>query len=365
VTATLPQAKRKRVFHSLRVAELERLTDDAVAITFEVPAELAEEYRFVAGQHVALRCAVAGDHVRRNYSICTPAGSGRLKVGVKRLPGGVFSSYAMERLAVGDTIEVLTPTGQFFTPLDPGQAKHYGAVAAGSGITPILSILATALEVEPDSRATLIYANRTTGNIMFLEELEDLKNRHLGRFQLIHVLGEEQLEAELLSGRLDRERFSALLDGLVTPDVDEWFLCGPLDLTEAVQATLVERGFDPDHIHRELFHVGTGTARRPPPPAATSDAGGAKVTVVLDGRGTSFTLQPGAGPILDAALRLRNDAPYACKNGVCGTCRAKLVKGKVEMAQNFALERDELERGYVLACQSYPAAGEVTLDFDQ
>ena len=366
MTATLAQAKRKPVFHLLRVAELERITDDAVAITFEVPDELADEYRFVAGQHVALRCAIAGDDVRRNYSICTPAGSGRLRVGVKRLPDGVFSSYAMERLQVGDTIEVLTPTGQFFTPLDPGQAKHYGAVAAGSGITPILSILATALEVEPGSRATLIYANRTTGNIMFLEELEDLKNRHLGRFQLIHVLGEEQLEAELLSGRLDRDRFTALLDHLVTPDVDEWFLCGPLELTKTVQGTLVDRGFDPDHIHRELFHVATGAARRPPPADRATDAdSGAKVTVVLDGRGTSFTLQPDTEPILDAALRLRNDAPYACKNGVCGTCRAKLVKGQVEMAQNFALERDELERGYVLACQSYPAAREVTLDFDQ
>jgi ring-1,2-phenylacetyl-CoA epoxidase subunit PaaE len=364
VTAVLPQAKRKPVFHLLRVAELERITDDAVAITFEVPEELREEYRFVAGQHVALRCTIAGDDVRRNYSICTPAGSGRLRVGVKRLPGGVFSSYAMERLAVGDAIEVLTPTGQFFTPLDPAQARHYGAVAAGSGITPILSILATALEVEPASRATLIYANRTTGNIMFLEELEDLKNRHLGRFQLIHVLGEEWREAELLSGRLDRDRFTALLDNLVTPDVDEWFLCGPLELTDAVQAALADRGFDPDHIHRELFHVDTGTARRQRPPATDADAG-AKVTVVLDGRGTSFTLRPGTEPILDAALRLRNDAPYACKNGVCGTCRAKLVQGKVEMAQNFALERDELERGYVLACQSYPAAGEVTLDFDQ
>jgi ring-1,2-phenylacetyl-CoA epoxidase subunit PaaE len=365
VTATLAQAKRKPVFHLLRVAELERITDDAVAITFEVPEELADAYRFVAGQHVALRCTIAGDDVRRNYSICTPAGSGRLRVGVKRLPGGVFSSYAMERLAVGDAIEVLTPTGQFHTPLDPGRARHYGAVAAGSGITPILSILATALEVEPASRATLIYANRTTGNIMFLEELEDLKNRRLGRFQLIHVLGEEQLEAELLSGRLDRDRFTALLDNLVTPDVDEWFLCGPLELTDTVQGTLADRGFDPDHIHRELFHVDTGTARRQPPAAATDADTGARVTVVLDGRGTSFTLQPGTEPILDAALRLRNDAPYACKNGVCGTCRAKLVQGKVEMAQNFALERDELERGYVLACQSYPAAGEVTLDFDQ
>jgi ring-1,2-phenylacetyl-CoA epoxidase subunit PaaE len=272
----------------------------------------------------------------------------------------------MERLKVGDTIEVLTPTGQFFTPLDPAQAKHYAAMAAGSGITPILAILASALEVEPRSRATLIYVNRTSGDIMFLEELEDLKNRHLDRFQLIHVLGREWREAELLSGRLDRERLSGLLDHLVGPDVDEWFLCGPLPLTETVQATLVDRGVEPDHIHRELFHVAPLPPRRPPPAAEGADgAAGAKVTVILDGRGTTLTLPPDSEPILDAALRQRGDAPYACKNGVCGTCRAKLVKGKVEMAQNFALERDELERGYVLACQSYPAADEVVLDFDQ
>jgi ring-1,2-phenylacetyl-CoA epoxidase subunit PaaE len=359
-----PAAKRKPVFHLLRVAELERITDDAVAITFEVPEQLRDEYRFVGGQHLALRCALAGDDIRRNYSICTPASSGRLRVGVKRLPGGVFSSYAMERLRVGDAIEVLTPTGQFFTPLDPAQAKHYGAVAAGSGITPILSIIASALEVEPRSRATLIYVNRTTGSIMFLEELEDLKNRYLGRFQLIHVLGSEWREAELLSGRLDHDRLAALLDSLVAPDVDEWFLCGPLGLTDTVRRTLVERGFDPDHIHRELFHVDPLPPRRSQP-APDAEADGAKVTVVLDGRGTSFTLAPGSEPILDAALRLRGDAPYACKNGVCGTCRAKLVDGKVEMAQNFALERDEVDRGYVLACQSYPTSDQVTLDFDQ
>ena len=271
----------------------------------------------------------------------------------------------MERLRPGDTIEVLTPTGQFFTPLDPAQAKHYGAVAAGSGITPILSIIASALEVEPGSRATLIYANRTTGNIMFLEELEDLKNRYLGRFQLIHVLGDEWREAELLTGRLDRDRLTAILDNLVPADVDEWFLCGPFDLTETVSATLVGRGADPDHIHRELFHVDPLPPRRSRPPDDAEADGGAKVTVVLDGRGTSFTLAPGGEPILDAALRLRGDAPYACKNGVCGTCRAKLVEGKVEMAQNFALERDEVDRGYVLACQSHPISDQVTLDFDQ
>jgi ring-1,2-phenylacetyl-CoA epoxidase subunit PaaE len=355
------------VFHELRVAALDRITDDAVAITFDVPEELREEYQFVAGQHVSLRCLIAGDDVRRNYSICTPAGSGVLRVGVKRLPDGVFSSYAMEKLQVGDTIEVLTPSGRFFTPLHPRQARHYAAVAAGSGITPILSILATALQVEPRSRATLIYVNLTTRSIMFLEELEDLKDRYLGRFNLIHVLDGERHEVDLLSGFLDRERFTTVLDALVGPvPVDEWFLCGPLGLTDMIRDTLVERGVQPEHVHRELFHVGPPSARTAPPPAgAWTAAAGSTVTVVLDGRSSTFRLRPDAEPILDAALQIRGDAPYACKNGVCGTCRAKLVEGQVAMQQNFALERDELDRGYVLACQSHPATDTVVLDFDQ
>jgi len=360
-------APRHSVFHELRVAQLDRITDDAVAITFEVPEELREEYRFIAGQHVSLRCAIAGDDVRRNYSICTPASSGILRVGVKRLPDGVFSSYAMEKLQVGDTIEVLTPSGRFFTPLDPGHAKHYAAVAAGSGITPILSILATALEVEPESRATLVYVNQTTRSIMFLEELADLKDRCLDRFHLIHVLDGERREVELLSGFLDRDRFSTLLDTLVGPvPVDEWFLCGPLGLTDMIRDTLVQRGVPAEHVHRELFHIGPPPARQTPPPtAASTAAAGSRVTVVLDGRSSTFPLRGDAEPILDAALRERGDAPYACKNGVCGTCRARLVEGEVTMDQNFALEKDELDRGYVLACQSHPVTQTVVLDFDQ
>jgi ring-1,2-phenylacetyl-CoA epoxidase subunit PaaE len=358
-------ARRHAVFHELRVSELERLTPDAIAITFEVPPELREDYRFIAGQHVSLRCRIAGDDVRRNYSICTPASSGVLRVGVKRLPDGVFSSYALEKLQVGDPIEVLTPSGRFFTPLDPAQAKHYAAVAAGSGITPILSILATALEVEPASRATLVYVNQTTASIMFTEELADLKDRYLDRFQLIHVLDGERQDVELLSGFLDRDRLTALLDSLVdTDDVDEWFLCGPLGLTDMIRETLVGRSVPGEHVHRELFHVGPPPARATPAPAAAAPPGSA-VTVRLDGRTATFTLRPDAEPILDAALRVRGDAPYACKNGVCGTCRAKLVSGRVTMDQNFALERDEVEHGYVLACQAHPATDEVELDFDQ
>ena len=257
-----PVRRRHAAFHPLQVARLDRLTDDAVAITFEVPAELAEEFRFKPGQHVAVRALLAGDDVRRSYSICAPAGSDTLRIGVKRLPDGVFSSYALDHLAVGDVVEVLSPAGTFTPPLEAGRTHCYGAVAAGSGITPILSILATALQVEPHSRAILIYLNATSRSIMFLEELEDLKNRFLGRFQLIHVLGHEAQDAELLSGRLDPERLTALLDTFGGDAVDSWFLCGPRPLTDMVTATLVARGVPAGCVHRELFHADALPPRR-------------------------------------------------------------------------------------------------------
>lgn len=356
---------RKPVFHDLRVAAVDPLTDDSVVITFEVPAELREEYAFKQGQHLTLRCTLAGDDVRRNYSICSPAGSGDLRVAVKRLPGGVFSAFAHTKLRPGDVVEVMTPTGHFYTELDPNQARHYAMVAAGSGITPILSIISTVLEVEPDSTVTLVYGNRSTSTIMFLEELEDLKNRFPARFNLIHILSREAQEVELFTGRIDREKTERLLDTLLPVDtVDDWFLCGPFPMVEDVRAALLGRGVDPAHVHRELFHVESA-----PPPvrevAAAAVAGASTVTIVLDGRSTTFQLPPRAESILDAALKARSDAPYACKGGVCGTCRARVVEGEVEMDRNYALESDEMDKGFVLACQSHPTSAKVTLDFDQ
>jgi ring-1,2-phenylacetyl-CoA epoxidase subunit PaaE len=356
--------RQHATFHPLKVAQLDRLTDDAVAITFDVPVELAADFAFKPGQHVAVRALLAGDDVRRNYSICAPAGSGTLRIGVKRLPDGVFSSYALDHLAVGDELEVLSPAGTFTPPLEPGRAHHYGAIAAGSGITPILSILATALRVEPGSRATLIYVNATSRSIMFLEELEDLKNRFLGRLQTVHVLGHEAQDAELLSGRLDPDRLTALLDTFGGDTVDSWFLCGPMALTDMITATLQARGVPLTGIHRELFHADALPPRR----AAShrSSAGpGYRVSVILDGRRTDFSMPGDTEPVLDAALRLRNELPFACTNGVCGTCRCRLTAGTVDMAQNYALEPDELARGYVLACQSYPTSDGVVMDFDQ
>lgn len=355
---------KRAMFHLLKVSELDRITDDAVAITFEVPAHLREEFEYKPGQHLAVRATIAGDDVRRNYSICAPAGSGRLRIGVKRLPDGVFSSYALERLRVGDSLEVLSPTGTFSAALDPTRAQHYGAVAAGSGITPVLSIISSALEVEAGSRATLIYVNANTNSIMFLEDLEDLKNTYLDRFQVFYVLDGERQEAEVLSGRLDADRLTRILDGADASDVSAWFLCGPLPMTDMVRDTLISRGVDDARIHRELFH-----ASATPPRKALPETGevkeGCSVTVLLDGRGTTFKLPPNTETVLDAARKLRSEIPYACKNGVCGTCRCKLVGGTVEMVQNFALEPDELDNGYVLACQSYPTSDEVVVDFDQ
>jgi ring-1,2-phenylacetyl-CoA epoxidase subunit PaaE len=359
--------RRHGVFHPLVVASVDRLTDDAVAITFLVPDELRDVYAFDAGQHLTVRTEIDGVEVRRNYSICAPASSRRLRVAVKRLEGGVFSAFATGALAAGDLVDVMTPTGRFVPRLEAAQAKHYCAIAAGSGITPVLSIVASVLEVEPDSSVTLIYGNRTTRSVMFLDELADLKDRYPTRFQLINVLSREQQDVELFHGRIDAVKLTRLMDTLVPADsVDEWFLCGPFAMVEQARDTLLAAGVPAGRVHMELFHV-EGEAPR----AAGADAdpgrdeGSSSVTITLDGRATTFDVPRGGTRILDAALAVRGDAPYACKGGVCGTCRAKLVSGEVAMERNYALEPDEIESGFVLACQSSPTSDEVVLDFDQ
>jgi ring-1,2-phenylacetyl-CoA epoxidase subunit PaaE len=352
------------VFHPLTVASIEPVTDDSVAITFEVPEDLREDYAFSHGQHLTVRTELAGDDVRRNYSICSPAGSGVLRVAVKRLPGGAFSEHALDVLRPGDVLDVMTPSGRFFTELDPAHRKHYVCVAAGSGITPVLSIVASVLAAEPRSSMTLLYGNRTHSSVMFLEELEDLKDTYPERFQLLHVLSREPQEVELFSGRLDADRMGRILDGLLPPDtVDEWFLCGPFEMVSDLRKLLVKEGVPKKQIHAEVFHVESGPPVRRAP-VETAEGEGAKVTITLDGRRSTFSL-PADGPaVLDAALRVRADAPFACKGGVCGTCRAKVLEGTVEMDTNWALEPDEVEKGYVLTCQSHPTSDTVVLDYD-
>ncbi len=361
--STQPSTSRRPRFHSLRVNEIVELTDDAVSIGFEVPPALAAEYDFVQGQHVTVRTSLAGDDVRRSYSICAPAGSGKLRIGVKVLPGGHFSGFAAGGLAVGDELEVMTPAGRFFTPLDAANAKHYCAIAAGSGITPILSIVATTLAQEPASRVTLLFANRTSRSVMFLEELEDLKDSYPDRFHLIHVLTREAQDAELLSGRLDKARLTKIAETLVPAEtVDAWFLCGPYGMVMDLRDALVELGVDLHHIHSELFHVEQAAPAREM--TAADEGPGSQVTINLDGRRSQFRLSGTGLSVLEAALQVRSDAPYACKGGVCGTCRAKVVEGAVAMDTNYALEPEELAAGYVLTCQSHPTTDTLSLDYD-
>jgi ring-1,2-phenylacetyl-CoA epoxidase subunit PaaE len=352
-------AARHAVFHPLRVAAIDELTEDAVAITFDVPEELREDYAFVHGQHLNIR---GGDDVRRSYSICTPPSSGRLRIGVKRLGGGAFSEGVVDRLRVGDELEVSTPAGRFTTVLDPTAAKRYAAVAAGSGITPVLSIVAAILEGEPGSFVTLVYANRTSRSVMFLDEVHDLKDRFPERFQVIHVLSRETQDVELLSGRLDAKRFQGILEAFLPPDeVDDWFLCGPQQMVMELREVLTDAGAT--RVHTELFHADP-VPRAPVATLADGAEGAAAVTIRLDGRGTDLSLRPDDVSVLEAALRERSDLPFACKGGVCGTCRAKLVEGTVQMDANYALEPDEIEKGYVLTCQSHPTSPKVVLDYD-
>ena len=366
VTITRPQ-RRRPVFHALAVAEVTKLTDDAVAVTFAVPAELRETFAFRAGQHLTVRRMDGGVDVRRSYSICsTPndlAEHGRLRIGVKQVVGGAFSTYA-QRLREGETVEVLPPLGHFTSAFNPERTRHYAAIAAGSGITPVLSLIATALAIEPHSRFTLLYGNRSARTVMFAEELADLKDRYPTRLHLIHVLSREPQDAELLSGRIDAERLPRLLDTLVDAgSVDEWFLCGPYGLVVDAKAVLGNRGVPADAVHTELFHVEDAPVERRPrrDPAAVADK--AEVTVVVDGRASTFPMGRDER-VLDAALRVRPELPYACKGGVCSTCRARVVEGEVRMARNFALEPEELADGYVLTCQSSPVTDRLTVDYD-
>ena len=348
-------------FHSLRVAAIDELTDDAVALTFDVPAPLAGEFGFAPGQHVSIR---GGDDVRRSYSICTPPSSGVLRIGVKRLPGGAFSQGVVGALRVGDHLEVMTPAGRFTAAVDAAARRTHVAIAAGSGITPVLSIVAALLEGEPDSSVLLVYANRTHRSVMFLEEVHDLKDAFPTRLQVVHVLSREAQDVELFSGRLDGDRLERILAALMPPaDGDQWYLCGPQQLVAELRSTLTALGVDPGHVHSELFHA--DPVQRAPVAVLDGVAeGAARVTVRLDGRSADLDLRPDDVPVLEAALRVRSDLPFACKGGVCGTCRARLVEGTVTMDANWALEPDEIERGYVLTCQSHPTSERVVLDYD-
>ncbi|MEV0978673.1 2Fe-2S iron-sulfur cluster-binding protein [Streptomyces sp. NPDC049915] len=350
-------------FHRLPVAEVDRLTDDSVALTFAVPEELREEFRHAAGQHLALRRVADGAEIRRTYSICSPApapdgpGPRTLRIGVRLVEGGAFSTYALKEINIGDEVEVMTPAGRF--TLDPAPGL-YAAIVGGSGITPVLSIAATVLARQPQARFCLVRSDRTSASTMFLEEVADLKDRYPDRLQLVTVLSREEQQAGLPSGRLDQERLTGLLPALLpVGDVAGWFLCGPFGLVQQAERALSELGVARARIHEEIFHVDAAS-----PTSAAGAPAHSAVTARLDGRGGTWPVREGE-TLLEAVLRNRPDAPYACKGGVCGTCRAFLVSGEVRMDRNFALEPEETEAGYVLACQSHPVTERVELDFDR
>ena len=368
---TKPARHRAR-FHTLTVTGVERLTDDAVAVSFAVPDALADEYVFEPGQHLTVRATVDGQDVRRSYSICLsrPEALKRkeLRIAAARVGGGLLSNWLNDSVTPGDQLEVMTPLGGFTCATQPDAIRHHVAIAAGSGITPVMSLLSTALAEEPGSRATLIFGNRRPTSIMFLEELADLKNRYPDRFHLVNVLSREVQDVELLSGRLDPERLERLLGALVpVQTVDEWYLCGPFGLVEGARALLADLGVDPRHVHHEVFHVddpGAPVTSVEPvvlAPAAPSEA---VVTVNLDGRTTVIEMPSRDESILAATLRVRPDAPFSCTGGMCGTCRARLVEGEVWMDRNYALEPEEIAAGIVLACQSHPVTATVALDYD-
>jgi ring-1,2-phenylacetyl-CoA epoxidase subunit PaaE len=346
-------------FHELRVADVEHLTDDSAAITFEVPDDLRDEFAFAAGQSLTLRKVVDGVDHRRSYSICAPAGA-RPRVGVREIPGGMFSSWLVREVRPGDVVEVQTPTGSFRA--DPAQGGRHLCIAAGSGITPMLSIAATVL-THPEATVTLLYGNRTTGSVMFAEELADLKNRYGARLDLVHVLSREPRDVELFSGRLDADRLRRLLTVLVPVDgLDHVWLCGPFGLIADAREVLAELGVSKECVHFELFYVD-----EPPPELVRADTEIAgetsEVTVTLDGRTTSSAMSRGQS-ILDGAAATRHDLPFACKGGVCGTCRALVTDGEVDMRRNYALDDDEVDRGFVLTCQTHPVSDRVAVDFD-
>jgi ring-1,2-phenylacetyl-CoA epoxidase subunit PaaE len=349
-----------RDFHPLRVAAIERLCDDAVAVTFDVPDDLAAVYAFRAGQSLTVRRPADPDDERRSYSICAPVGA-RPRIGVREVPGGIVSAWLVRDLRVGDAVEVAPPSGSF-TP-DLGAAGRHVMIAAGSGITPVLSI-ATSLLRAPGAQVSILYGNRRADTVMFAEELADLKDSHPSRLELVHLLSREAREVDLLSGRLDAAKLRALLPMLIdVAAVDHWWLCGPFGMVTDAIEVLQERGVPAGRIHRELFWVD-----EMPPEPRREDRGiegpSSEVTVVLDGRATTVTIAEG-DTVLEGAQRVRPDLPFACKGGVCGTCRARVTEGEVTMRRNFALEPAELAAGFVLTCQSLPAGPKLEVTYDE
>ena len=357
-------------FYPLRVKELHKDTENAVVLTFDIPAELSDTFTFIQGQYLTLEQSIDGKAVRRSYSICSGLDDGQLRVAIKHVDGGVFSSWANQELKTGDTLEVMPPRGDFHSDIDPGQSRNYLCICAGSGITPVLSIIKTVLKREPGSTVTLLYGNQRTSTMMFRNELAFLKNAYLDRFHWINIFSREPQEVELLSGHLDNRKGGALNRRLIKiREFDEFFLCGPEAMISEVSRGLRGEGIAEENIHFELFAASAEYARkaieRHHQRAQAYKGQVSQVSLLADGREYAFELSTDGENILDAGLRNGVDLPFSCKGGVCATCKARLVEGDVDMDLNQALRPEEIENGYILTCQSHPISKKVVVDFDQ
>ncbi|MCB2043510.1 MAG: phenylacetate-CoA oxygenase/reductase subunit PaaK [Rhodoferax sp.] len=353
-------------FHALQVQQVQPQTRDAIAVTFAWPRELESEFTYLQGQYLTLRTRIGDEEVRRSYSICSAVQDHCLRVAIKRVPGGVFSNWAAEQLRPGVSIDVMPPQGQFHLPLQADAQRHVVAFASGSGITPVLSIVKSTLLAEPQTRVTLVYGNRSSGAIMFKEELEDLKDRYLGRFNLVWIMSRETQDIDLFNGRIDYDKCCQLLVHWLDPtDIDAAFICGPQDMMQAAERALRDNGVDPARIKTELFGTVLDDGRVRPPRAPVQGSGQCTVDVVLDGTRRSFVMDKNKDNLVDAGIRAGIEMPFSCKGGVCSTCRAQVVAGEVDMDINFALEDYEVARGFVLCCQSYPVTDHLEIDFDR
>ncbi len=353
-------------FHPLTVTDVVHDTRESVVVSLQ--AQEPEAFRFIQGQYLTFRREFDGQEIRRSYSICSGIDDGTLRVGIRRVAGGAFSTWANDNLAPGDVLEAMPPAGNFHVPLSPDQARHYLGFAGGSGITPVLSIIRTALAREPGSRFTLVYANRQISSIMFREELEDLKNLYLGRFSVLHVLEQDAQEIELFTGRVDAEKMAALFQHWVDPkSVDMVFICGPEPMMLTIAAALRDQGLEDSQIKFELFASNQPGRLKQSARAKVQAAQGktCALAVTLDGTTRNLDLPLDGTSVLDAALGASLDAPFACKAGVCSTCRAKVLEGEAEMAVNHALEDYEVRQGYVLTCQCLPLSDRLVISYDE
>lgn len=349
-------------FHPLIIDQVRQESSEAISVLFAIPKELKEDYGFIQGQHVTLKSNINGQELRRSYSICSAVGDDEIRIAIKKVPGGAFSTWANANLKSGGQIEVMTPEGKFNTKLDVANRKHYVAFAAGSGITPILSIIKTTLKVEPLSSFTLLYGNTRQSTVIFQEELEDIKNKYLTRFNMHNIFSREEQEVPLLNGRLDSKKVSEFLNCLMpVSEINEAFICGPGGMIDEVELALKNAGLEEGQIHLERFGVEDGKSQRH---KVEGDAPQATITVIADGLRRDVEFMEGDESILEVALKSGMDLPFSCKGGVCNTCRCKVLEGKVRMDRNFALEPDDVENGFVLSCQSHPLTDKVIISFD-